>query len=324
MDIKLIIFENLFSVQILFFFLGVIAGAINSDLKFPSNMSGLISLYLIMSIGFDAGFEINSNLNHLSIIFYLILFVIIIAVITPFIGYLILNNIVKIDKQTSIALASHYGSVSIATYTSGIVFLKQMDVSYYSYISSLIPFFGIFSLFSGFFIASKINSEDVKFFKKKMFKYTILNGAIVLLIGSLIIGLLTGSKGMKKVHGFFDIPFQGIVCLFLIDKGILVAKNIYKLKRYNISLFSFGVYMPVISGFIGIFVCLIINLDKGSAFLFAILCASASYVVAPIAMKSVLPNAKSELFIPMTLAITFPFNIIFGIPLYYIFIYWLY
>ena len=159
---------------ILFFFLGIIAGVIKSDLKFPSNMSALISSYLIMSVGFDSGFEISTNFNHLFTVFYIVLLGTAMAVLIPFLGCLLLKNIVKLDKQTSIALATHYGSLSIATYTSGIVFLKSIGISYHGYVSSAIPFMGIFSLFSGFFIAGKINSNSKKNFKKELYKYTIL------------------------------------------------------------------------------------------------------------------------------------------------------
>ncbi len=281
-------------------------------------MSVLISLYLIMSIGFDSGFEISTNFNHLFTMFYLILLGTAMAIIVPFLGYFLLKNIVKLDKQTSITLATHYGSVSIAAYTSGIVFLKSIGVSYYSYISLTIPFFGIFSLFFGFLVAGKINSSSKKNLKKELYKYTILNGSIVLLVGSLIIGLLTGNRGMEKVHGFFVVPFQGIICLFLLDKGLLVAKHFSKVKKYNLSLFLFGIYMPLISGCLGAFMCFFINIDKGTNFLFTVLCASASYIIVPIAMKSALPKARSEIYLPMTLAITFPFNIIVGMPIYYL------
>lgn len=324
MGFYLEILNSLLIAPILFFFLGITAGIIKSDLKFPPNMSALISLYLIMSIGFDSGFEISTNFNHLFTMFYLILLGTVMAIVIPFLGYLLLKNIVKLDKQTSIALATHYASISIATYISGIVFLKSIGVSYYSYISSVIPFMGIFSLFSGFFIAGKINSNSKKNFKKELYKYTILNGSIVLLVGSLIIGLLTGNRGMEKVHGFFVIPFQGIMCLFLLDKGLIVAKHFSKIKKYNISLFLFGIYMPLISGFLSAIMCFLINIDKGTTFLFAILCASASYVTVPIAMKSALPKARSEIYLPITLAITFPFNIIIGIPIYYLVISLLY
>jgi uncharacterized protein len=143
------------------------------------------------------------------------------------------------------------------------------------------------------------------------------NGAILLLVGAFIIGWLTGGKGMEKMEGFLVTPFQGILALFLLDMGLLVAKNASQLRAFSASLFAFAIYMPLASAASGLAIATAIGLDLGTAFLFMVLCASASYIAVPAAMRLSLPEANASVYLPMSLAVTFPFNVILGIPLYF-------
>lgn len=153
--------------------------------------------------------------------------------------------------------------------------------------------------------------------KHKLMREIFTNGAILLLLGAFVIGWITGESGMNKVAGFLDEPFQGILCLFLLDMGILVARNLQHLKGFSWPLVLFGIYMPLIGAGIGLGLSTFIGLDMGTAFLFTVLCASASYIAVSAAMRLALPEAKAAIYVPMSLAITFPFNIVLGIPLYY-------
>jgi hypothetical protein len=136
------------------------------------------------------------------------------------------------------------------------------------------------------------------------------------LLGSFVIGWMTGAEGMEKMEGFFVTPFQGILALFLLDMGLLVAKNLHHLRSFTVRLLVFGIYMPLIGASIGLGAASMIGLDVGTGFLFTVLCASASYIAVPAAMKLALPEAKASIYVPMSLGITFPFNILLGIPLY--------
>ena len=140
----------------------------------------------------------------------------------------------------------------------------------------------------------------------------------MLLLGSFLIGLLTGKTGLEKMEGFLGTPFQGILAFFLLDMGLMISKQRHHLKYFTFGLFLFGVYMPLIGGMVGVFASKILGLDAGTGTLFTVLCASASYIAVPAAMRVAIPQAKAAIYLPMSLAITFPFNITFGIPLYFI------
>jgi hypothetical protein len=135
--------------------------------------------------------------------------------------------------------------------------------------------------------------------------------------GAFLIGWITGPAGMQKIEGFINTPFQGILCLFLLDMGLVVAKNVHHLRNFTIPLALFGIYMPLIGACIGLGASWVIGLDVGTGTLFTVLCASASYIAVPAAMRLALPEAKAAIYIPLSLAITFPFNVTLGIPLYF-------
>ena len=142
------------------------------------------------------------------------------------------------------------------------------------------------------------------------------NGAILLLFGSFIIGMLTGKPGLEKLEGFLVTPFQGILALFLLDMGLMVARQFHHMRSFSLSLAAFGLYMPLLGAMAGLLIAYAIGLSAGTGALFMVLCASASYIAVPAAMRLALPQAKAAIYLPLSLAITFPFNIVAGIPLY--------
>ncbi|MFN3229669.1 MAG: sodium-dependent bicarbonate transport family permease, partial [Asticcacaulis sp.] len=154
-------------------------------------------------------------------------------------------------------------------------------------------------------------------FSGKLLHEVLTNGAIFLLVGTFIIGWIIGQPGLEKLEGFVVTPFQGVLCLFLLDMGLVVARNLGQLRQFTLSLVAFGLYMPLIGAAVGLAMARLIGLDLGTGTLFAVLCASASYIAVPAAMRMALPEAKAAIYLPMSLAITFPFNIVAGIPLYY-------
>jgi uncharacterized protein len=174
------------------------------------------------------------------------------------------------------------------------------------------------AILSGLFIAHRAAPQTKhKQEEQKLSREIFTNGAILLLTGAFLIGWITGQPGMDKVGGFLDTPFQGILCLFLLDMGLLVARNLNHLKGFTWPLAMFGIYMPLIGAAIGLTASWVIGLDVGTGTLFTVLCASASYIAVPAAMRLALPEAKAAIYVPMSLAITFPFNVTLGIPLYF-------
>jgi hypothetical protein len=175
------------------------------------------------------------------------------------------------------------------------------------------------AILSGLFIAHRTAPETKKHAReeKRLSREIFTNGAILLIFGSFAVGWITGEKGATQMSAFLIEPFQGVLALFLMDMGLLVAKNLHHLRQFTLPLALFGIYMPLIGASIGCAASRIIGLDIGTGTLFTVLCASASYIAVPAAMRLALPEAKTSIYLPLSLAITFPFNVVFGIPLYY-------
>jgi hypothetical protein len=208
----------------------------------------------------------------------------------------------------------------MVTFVTAAAFLKTNDILFAGYIVAVLALMEAPAILSGLFIAHKTAPETRQHAaeEKQLFTHEIFtNGAILLLIGAFLIGWLTGKPGMEKMEGFLVTPFQGILALFLLDMGLVVAKNLNQLREFTFSLIAFAIYMPLIGAAVGLGASALIGLDVGTGMLFTVLCASASYIAVPAAMQLALPEAKAAIYIPMSLAITFPFNIILGIPLYF-------
>lgn len=319
MELLQLISQNLLSPAILFFLLGTIAGFLKSDLEVPDSISRYLSLYLMMAIGFKGGVAIANTPDLNGEVIATVAAGLAIGFLQPFIAYGLLRLSTKLDNPTAAAVAAHYGSISMVTFVTAASFLKVHDVVYAGYIVAILALMEAPAILSGLFIAHKTSPETRKHEEeeKKLSREIFTNGAILLLFGSFIIGWLTGEQGMQKVEGFLVTPFQGILCLFLLDMGLLVAKNLQHLKSFTFSLVMFGIYMPLVGASIGLMTSYTIGLDVGTGMLFTVLCASASYIAVPAAMRLALPEAKAAIYVPMSLAITFPFNVIVGIPLYY-------
>lgn len=314
-----LISQNILSPAILFFALGISAGFVKSDLEVPDSISRYLSLYLMMAIGFKGGVAIANTHDLNGEVIEAILAGLVIGFLQPFLAYGLLRITSKLDSPTAAAVAAHYGSISMVTFATAAAFLKTNEIFYAGYVVAILALMEAPAIISGLFIAhqasphTKHKLEEKKLMSREIFT----NGAILLLTGAFFIGWITGQKGMDKVAGFLDTPFQGILCLFLLDMGLMVARNLHHLKSFTWPLALFGIYMPLIGAGIGLFTSRMIGLDIGTGTLFTVLCASASYIAVPAAMRLALPEAKAAIYVPMSLAITFPFNVTLGIPLYF-------
>jgi hypothetical protein len=319
MEFLHLISQNILSPAILFFAMGIAAGFLKSDLEVPDSISRYLSIYLMMAIGFKGGVAIANTADLNGEVLIAIGAGLTIGFLQPFLGYGLLKLTTKLDSPTAAAVAAHYGSISMVTFATAAAFLKTNEVIYAGYIVAILALMEAPAILSGLFIAHRAapQTKHAQEEKKLMTREIFTNGAILLLTGAFIVGWITGQKGMDKVAGFLDTPFQGILCLFLLDMGLLVARNLHHLKSFTWSLALFGLYMPLVGAGIGLCTSHMIGLDVGTGTLFTVLCASASYIAVPAAMRLALPEAKAAVYVPMSLAITFPFNVTLGIPLYY-------
>jgi hypothetical protein len=311
--------QNLLSPAILFFAMGIFAGFLKSDLEIPNSISRYLSIYLMMAIGFKGGVAIANTHDLNGEVIGTITAGLAIGFLQPFLGYGLLRLTSKIDSPTAAAIAAHYGSISIVTFATAAAFLNTNEIIYAGYIVAILALMEAPAILSGLFIAHRAAPQTQNHVseQKKLAREIFTNGAILLLFGSFLIGWITGQPGMNKVEGFLSTPFQGILCLFLLDMGLLVVKNLHQIRALTWPLILFGLYMPLIGASIGLSTSYIIGLDVGTGTLFTVLCASASYIAVPAAMRLALPEAKAAIYLPMSLAITFPFNVALGIPLYY-------
>lgn len=314
-----IIFQNLFSPAILFFLLGTIAGMLKSDLNVPEALGRYLGIYLMMSIGFKGGVSVSNLDSFDHKISGLIFFSIIVSSAIPFIAFQILRFTSNLSTPNASALAAHYGSVSIVTFATAVNFLQASNIPYSGYMVSILAIMEAPAIITGLYIAHLYAPETNchKKEEKKLAKEIFANGAVLLIMGSLAIGAITGEDGMSKLSGFLCDPFQGVLCLFLLDMGLVVTKHIDKLRKISLPVISFGIYMPLISAFISYFISSFLDLDLGDSFLFMTLCASSSYIAVPAAMRLALPEADASIYMPISLGITFTINITAGLPLYF-------
>jgi uncharacterized protein len=320
MQSNLILF-NILNPPVLFFFVGMAAVLLKSDLEIPQPLPKLFSLYLLMSIGFKGGYEITQS--GLSVeIAETLLAAIVMACIVPVYSFFILR--VKLDTYNAAAIAATYGSISAVTFITASAFLSKLQMSFGGHMVAALALMESPAIVVGIILvkafAKRKQTDDGEMETLdwgEVFREACLNGSVFLLIGSLIVGLLTGEAGWHKLKPFTEDSFYGVLCFFLLDMGLIAARRIRELFRTGPFVISFSVFTPVLNAMIGIGLAKIIGMSAGNALLFAVLCASASYIAVPAAMRITIPEANPSLYISMALALTFPFNIIIGIPVYF-------
>lgn len=325
-----ILLQNLLTPAPLFFVLGVFAGYLKSDLEVPDSISRYLSIYLMIAIGFKGGVSISQCDCFDRDVMLMIMAGVFVSFLQPWLSYFLLRKTTNLSGVNAAAVSAHYGSVSIATFAAAVSFLRSSDVSYSGYIVGVLALMEAPAILSGLLIAYGFIAKESGYFNqnqlvgagsfltKEMIVHKIFtNGAILLLLGSFVIGFITGLDGLAKLSGFLDAPFQGILCLFLLDIGLLVSRNLHLVRSFSFPLFCFGIYMPILGALFGLLITAYFSINLGTSFLFMVLCASSSYIAVPAAMRLALPQADSSIYLPMSIAITFPFNIIIGIPIYY-------
>ncbi len=313
MNIDLLL-DNLTNPALLFFLLGIIATRLKSDLEIPPNSSKFISLYLLFSIGFKGGQELAHSHFDLEII-YSAIFGVFIALIIPIYCFFILKR--KFSIENSGAIAAAYGSVSAVTFVTAISFLEIQKYTFSGHMVAIMALMEAPAIIIGVILMKMFNKNDViKTKMKSVVKHSLTNGSVLLILGSLLIGFLASDQQAMGIKPFTTDIFKGFLAIFLLDMGIVSGKKLTIFFKSGWSPVVFAILIPLLNGSVVAILSQFVTNEIGNRFIFAILAASASYIAVPAAMKIVAPKANPGLFLPMALAITFPFNITFGMPIY--------
>lgn len=308
-----LLMDNLTSPALLFFLLGIIAVQVKSDLEIPENSSKFISLYLLFSIGFKGGQELaHSSLNM--DIFWSVFFGVATAIVIPFYTFFIIKKKLGVDNAGAIAAA--YGSVSAVTFVTALSFLELQKIEFNGHMVAIMALMEAPAIIVGVVMISffKKNS-DIKI--SEIIKHSFTNGSVILIIGSLIIGMLASDSQAEGIKPFTTDLFKGFLVIFLLDMGMTSGRKLGDFIKNGWFTSVFAIAIPVINGCLVAVLSGFVTQEIGDRFIFAILAASASYIAVPAAMKIAVPKANPGLYLPMALAVTFPFNITIGFPLYY-------
>ena len=312
------ILSNLFAPPILFFFLGVFAAVVRSDLEVPSPLPRLFSLYLLLSIGFRGGTELaHSDPEHSALALGA---AILLACTLPLWMFFVLRR--RLPIADAAAVAATYGSVSAVTFVTASAFLERQHIASSGFMVATLAVMESPAIVIGVLLARRFG-DNAALDWKHLFRDAFLNGSVVLLLGSLLIGSLTSPAGAESVKPFMSGLFPGMLCFFLLDMGMVAAKRLRAIQEAGPFVLLFAILAPLVNAAIAMAAAWLLRLPEGDAFLLTTLAASASYIAVPAAMRLAVPEARPGLYLPMALGITFPFNIALGLPLYLTAIQWL-
>jgi uncharacterized protein len=315
MNLNLLL-DNLSNPALLFFILGIIAVALKSDLEIPPSSSKFISLYLLFSIGFKGGQELSHEPFTAEIIWSM-LFGIGIASLIPIYSFFILKR--RLSAYDAGAIAAAYGSVSAVTFVTATSYLEAQGLNLHGHMVAIMALMESPAIIVGIILIHLFSDDAaLKVKKRVIIKHSLINGSVLLILGSLVIGLLANEKQAEGIRPFTNDLFKGFLAIFLLDMGIESGRKLKSFFSFGWFPFIFSSVFPIINGCWVAVASSLVTDDVSSRFMFAILGASASYIAVPAAMKIAVPKANPGLYLPMALAITFPINITIGLPIYYV------
>ncbi|NBO38602.1 sodium-dependent bicarbonate transport family permease [bacterium] len=308
---------NLLSPVVLCFFLGCVSTLVKSDLRIPESVYSLLTIYLLFALGLKGGVELSHA--DLGSVWKPALATLGLGLLTPLIAYFVARTFGKLSVPDAAALAAHYGSVSVVTFIATQAFLNSLNIAFEGFLSTLVVILEAPAILVSLLLArlksSKEEASDWSALRSAL--HEILSGrSLLLLIGGLVIGALSGPAGYARVEPLFGAPFQGVVALFLLEMGIVASKRFRDLKKVGVFVVLFGTIIPVINGILGSILGHVAGLSLGGTVVLSTLAASASYIAAPAAVRVALPEANPGLYLTSALTVTFPFNLVIGIPLY--------
>lgn len=297
---------------ILFFLLGLIAGLLRSDLRLPSAVYELVSILLLLSIGLKGGMELSrQSFGPLAV---QMAAVVALGFVLPLLAYPVVRYLGRFPRPDAASIAAHYGSVSVGTYAVAEAYFTSRGVPFEEYMPLFVALLEVPAILVGIVLARGLARDtDYGSVAHEVF----LGKSVVLLIGGILIGWIAGPTGLEPVAPLFIDLFKGILAIFLLEMGIITARQVGSLKKYGAFLIAFGILMPLVGAVIGTALGWALGLTLGGAAMLATLSASASYIAVPAAMRISVPEANPTLSLAASLGITFPFNVLIGIPVYH-------
>lgn len=329
--------ESLLSPMVLAFLLGLVAVWVRSDLKIPEQFYAAMTIYLLFGIGLKGGAKLDGV--ALADFARPAGAALLLCAAIPAWSFFILRRLGRFGTTDAAAVAAHYGSVSVVTFGASLAFLDARGVAHEGFLPAVLALMEVPGILVALLLARSIGAEPAPVpesahafvpatFRtgewRQLLHELFASKGILLLVGGLAIGLLSGKKGYEQVGPFFDAPFRGVLALFLLELGLAAGRRLADLRRAGAFLAAFAVVMPLLHGLLGVWLGRQVGLSLGGATVLGTLAASASYIAAPAAVRVALPAANPALYLTASLAVTFPFNVVIGIPAYFAFARWLF
>ena len=306
--------DTLTSPVILFFVLGFVAAALKSDLNIPEAFAKAMSIYLMAAIGLKGGVEVSKS-GITAEVMVAAAAGLALSFLLPVLAFALLRGIGKLSKVDAGAVAAHYGSVSVVTFVTAIELLTGEGLSPAGYMVAVLALMETPAIITGLMLSRRGGTTSGES-NGTPWHEVLTNASVMLLVGSFVIGAIAGSDGFAPVKPLFDTGFRGVLSLFLLDMGLIAARRLMQSRKVTLRLVFLAILLPLVNGTIGTIVGTVIGLDIASAAALGILAASASYIAVPAAMRLALPQADPGIYLSMSLGVTFPFNIIFGISIF--------
>lgn len=308
-----LLLANLISPPVIAFAAGIVAVYVKSDLKFPEQVYQALTIYLLLAIGYKGGSAISSSsVTELLIPLGATL---LIGSLIPVLVFLFTHKVLALRVSDAAALAAHYGSVSAVTFMACLAFLTQQNITYENFMPAIMAAMEIPAIFVAMLLAKRF-SVQAKTPLQKSIHEVITGKTFILLICGIVCGVTAGDHGRALLNPFLVEPFYGVLMLFLLEMGLIAGTKIKEANRIRKSLIAFAMVAPIVQACLGLLLGWSIGLSQGGSVIFATLAASASYIAAPAAVRASLPNADPATYVTTSLGITFPFNLVIGIPLY--------
>lgn len=309
--------QNFLDPAILFFAFGVLAGALKSNLEIPRPIAKFLSLYLLMALGLKGGFALAKSGLTLDILLVLGV-AIVMSFLVPALGYLFLKN--RISKFDAAAVAASYGSVSAVTFVTAVQYLEQTGLEPSSYMAIALVVMESPAIIMAVLLANTLRRDATQpghgLSLKKILHESFTDGAHLLLLGAMAIGYLSGDAGKAMMQPFSGDLFKGMLAFFLLDMGLIVAKNFKDARSNSVVLMVYATAAPLLHACIALGLCWLLGVGVADTVLLMVLSASASYIVVPAVLRYAIPEANPSIYFGLSIGVTFPLNILLGIPVY--------
>ena len=301
---------NLTSPPVIAFALGILATLLRSDLRLPEAVYQALSIYLLLGIGIKGGVALSQS--SFSEVSWPLVGALILGVTIPLLAFGALGILTKLDRVNRGALAAHYGSTSLVTFTAGLLFLESLQLYVEGYVATLLAVLEIPGIIVGLALASRGLSRSVSW--GESLREVLTGKSIFLLVGGLALGFTTGAGGYARIEDFFGGLFTGVLTLFLLELGIVAGNRLRDVKHGGFGLVVFGTLFPLLAGTLGVLTGHLTGMGVGGSAALGVIAASSSYIAAPAAVRLALPEASPGIYLSASLGITFPFNLTIGIP----------